>query len=65
MTFNFYHSNLVRVNLALVLMDEQRRADLAQIVRSSNLTAAHRVWAEAHAERRRTAAQASDPGEIA
>ncbi len=56
MTFNFYHSNLVRVNLALVLMDEQRRADLAQLVRSSKPTAAHREWAEAHAERRRVAA---------
>lgn len=51
-SFNFYHRNLVRVNLALVLMDEQRRAELLRIVKSSNPSSQHREWAAAHAERR-------------
>jgi len=65
MTFGFYHSNLVRVNLALVLIDEHRRAQLARIVKSSVPTYQHREWAAAHAERRRLAEDAAEAGERA
>lgn len=51
--FDFYHSNLVRVNLALYLIEEHRRVDLAQVARSSGIRSEHRQWAAAHAERRR------------
>lgn len=63
MTFNFYHSNLVRVNLALVLIDEHRRAQLARIVKTSVPTYQHRAWAEAHAERQRMADTVSETAE--
>lgn len=51
--FASYHSNLVRVNLTLALIDEHRRAQLAQTVKSSRISQQHLAWAQAHAERRR------------
>lgn len=65
MTFSFYHSNFVRVNLALVLIDEHRRAHLSSIVKTSLPSFQHREWAAAHAERRRLADGAGDTGESA
>lgn len=53
MTFNFYHNNLVRVNLTLALIDEHRRAQVTGLVKSGHPTSQHLEWAAAHAERRR------------